>query len=193
MEHFILEYGLFVIFFCAVLENDVTFFLTGVAIHLGLVHPELALIYCVAGALTHDGFWFWLGHQRSDSIRSSGIYRRIGPVVERLAERFGPSELFFCRFIYGTRKTSLVFWGVQRLPLSRFLGIEVLALTIWGCLLAALGFGLSNVTAMVVGQIRSMESWMLGALIIVALALVAARLFTRHQLRKRLAQPHGPI
>lgn len=181
-----MQYGLAAIFFCALLENDVTFVFTGVVIHLGLVDPTLALIYVLAGALLHDSFWFWLGHTKSESIRASRVYRRLGPAVERLAARFGPWELFLCRFIYGTRNPSLVFWGAHRLSVGKFLKIEIIALTIWGSFLTMLGFCLSNAAAALIGTIKSMERWMLGALGVIILGALVARIFTRYEIRKRL-------
>lgn len=186
MEQFIIQYGLAAIFVCAILENDVTFVFTGVVIHLGLVDPTLALGSALAGALIHDSFWFWLGYTKSESIRASRVYRRLGPAVERLAERFGPWELFICRFVYGTRNPSLVFWGAHHLPVAKFLKIELLALTIWGSFLTMLGFTLSNAAAAVAGTIRSMERWMIGALGVIILGALVARLYTRYELRKRL-------
>lgn len=186
MEQFIIQYGLLAIFLCALLENDVTFVFAGVVIHLGLVDPVFALAYALAGALLHDSFWFWLGYTRSESIRASRVYRKLGPAVEKLADRFGPWELFLCRFIYGTRNPSLVFWGTQRLSLRTFFAIEIAALSIWGCFLAMLGFCLSNAAAAVIGTIRSMERWMVGALGVIILGALVARIFTRYEIRRRL-------
>lgn len=186
MQEFLLEYGLLAVFLCAIVENDVTFILTGVIVHLGMINAFGAVLAGLVGALVHDSIWFWLGHSRSETIRSHRVYRRVGPAVERLANRFGPWELFVCRFIYGTRTPSLVFWGVQRLSVIKFLLIEGLALTIWGTILTTLGYLLSNSAAAIIGRVRSMEHWMLGALIIAVAGFLFARVFTRYEIRKRL-------
>jgi len=149
MQEFLLEYGLLAIFLCAIVENDVTFILTGVMVHLSPMHPVPAIVAGLAGALLHDSIWFGLGQWRSDTVRSHRVYRRVGPAVERLAARFGPWELFVCRFIYGTRTPSLVFWGVQRLSLTTFLLIETLALTLWATVLVALGYFLSSAAQLI--------------------------------------------
>ncbi len=186
MEEFIMQYGLAAIFLCALIENDITFVFVGVVIHLGLVNPPLAVAIALTGALLHDSFWFWLGHTKSESIRASRVYRRLGPAVERLAARFGPWELFLCRFIYGTRNPSLVFWGAHRLPVLKFLKINLLALGIWGGFLTTLGLTLSSAAAAIIGTVKSMERWMLGALGVIILGALLARLFTRYEIRKRM-------
>jgi membrane protein DedA with SNARE-associated domain len=186
MQEFLIEYGLLAIFLCAFVENDVTFILTGVVVHLSAIHPMPALVAGLCGALLHDSIWFWLGTSRSESIKSHRVYRRVGPAVERLAARFGPWELLLCRFIYGTRTASLVFWGVQRLSLTTFLLIETIALTLWGSVLVGLGYVLSNSAAMIIGRVKSMERWMLCALVITVAGFLVARLITRYEIRKRL-------
>lgn len=189
MEHFLTQYGLLAVLFCALIENDVTFILTGVIVYRGIVDPFLAVAYCVAGALGHDLFWFWIGHSRSESIRRSKVYRRVGPLVERLAARFGAWELFFCRFIYGTRNPSLVFWGVHRMPLVKFVAIELLALSLWGCILSALGYFLSDRAIAVIGKVKHFEHMLLGAAIIVLAVVLGLRGFARYEIRRHLPRP----
>lgn len=189
MENFLIQYGLLAVLFCALIENDVTFILTGVIIHQGIIDPFLGVGYAIAGALGHDLLWYWLGYSRSESIRSSSVYRRVGPLVEKLAGRFGVWELFFCRFVYGTRNPSLVYWGVHRLPLAKFLAVEALALVVWGSFLASLGFFLSNRATYVIGKVKSFEHLLLGLAIIVILGVVGMRMFARYEIRKRLPPP----
>jgi membrane protein DedA with SNARE-associated domain len=191
MEQFLIQYGLLGVLFCALIENDVTFILTGVIIHLRIVDPVLGLIYAVAGALGHDLLWFWLGHSRAESIRQSGVYRRVGPLVERLAGRFGAGELFFCRFVWGTRNPSLVFWGVQRLPLMKFLAIDAIALALWGGVLTGIGYFLSEGAAVVVGKVKSLEHLLFGVAVVAIVVVFGMRAFTRHEIRKRLRREAG--
>lgn len=189
MENFLIQYGLLAVLFCALIENDATFILTGVVIHAGVVDPILGVAYGIAGALGHDLLWFWLGQSRAESIRGSSVYRRLGPLVERTAARFGVWELFFCRFVYGTRNPSLVFWGMQRLPLAKFLSIETLALVVWGSFLTSLGYFLTSLALIIIGKVKSFEHLLVGAAMIVAIVIVGLRMFARHELRKRLAPP----
>ena len=190
MQEFLLEYGLLAIFLCGIVENDVTFLLTGVAVHLSGIHPVPALVAGLSGALLHDSLWFWIGHYRADTIKAHRVYRRIGPAVERMAAKFGPWELLVCRFFYGTRISSIVFWGVQRLAVTSFLLIETIALVVWGAVLVTTGYLLSAGAAAIIGRVKSMERWMLCALIIAIVGFFLARVYTRHEIRKRLPPRH---
>lgn len=189
MEQFLIQYGLWAVFCCAVVENDVTFALAGVVVHLGFIHPVGAVIFGVLGALIHDSFWYWIGRTRSETIRASRVYRKVGPAIERLADRFGPWELFFCRFVYGTRSPSLIFWGIHGLDFWRFLFIEIIALSIWGTLLTTAGYVLSTGALALIGQIKSMERWVIIAFVIVVGGVFLARGLTRYEIKKHFWRP----
>ena len=182
MKEFLNLYGLWAAFVLALIENDVAFIAIGVGAKLGddnPITPDLNLFAvipaAVLGALIHDSAWFSLGHLHSDTIKSSRVYRHIGPMVERLARRFGPWEIFLARFIYGTRNPSSVFWGIQRLPWMKFAAIEVLALGIWGGILTAIGFHSTGWALRVLGKVEGKHHphllliAMLVALVVIAL------------------------
>ena len=190
MQEFLIEYGLLAIFLCGIVENDVTFILSGVVVHLSGLHPVPALVAGLSGALLHDSIWFWLGHYRADTVKAHRVYRRIGPAIERMAAKFGPWELLVCRFFYGTRISSIVFWGVQRLSVTSFLLIETIALTIWGAVLLTAGYVLSTGAAAIIGRVKSMERWMLCALVLAVVGFLLARVITRYEIRKRLPPRH---
>ena len=159
MREFLSTYGLLAAFLLALLENDVAFIAIGIAWKLGgqnAAAPDFNVVTVVAaailGALLHDTAWYALGYLNSDAIKASRVYRRIGPMVERLAQRFGPWEIFLARFIYGTRNPSSVFWGMQHLPYAQFAGLEVFALAIWGSLLVTIGFHFTGAALHVIGQ-----------------------------------------
>ncbi len=188
MREFLSIYGLWAAFALALIENDVAFIAIGVVAKLGddnPITPDLnlyaAIPAAVIGAIIHDSVWFFLGHWNSETIKSSAVYRRIGPMVERLARRFGPWEIFLARFVYGTRNPSSVFWGIQRLPWIKFAGIELLALSIWGGILTAIGFHSTGWALRLLGKVEGKHHphlllfAMLAAFVIIALLRVFSR------------------
>ena len=193
MREFLNVYGLWAAFVLALIENDVAFIAIGVVAKLGddnPITPDLNLFAvipaAIIGAIIHDSVWFFMGHIHSDSIRSSRVYRRIGPMVERLARRFGPWEIFLARFIYGTRNPSSVFWGIQRLPWMKFAGIELLSLAIWGSLLTAVGFHSTGWALRLLGKVegKNHPKLLLIAILIAFIIGALLRVFNRHELVK---------
>ena len=193
MREFLNTYGLWAAFVLALIENDVAFIAIGVVWKLGddnPITPDLniftAVPAAILGALIHDSAWFAIGHFNSATIKASRVYRRIGPMVERLAERFGPWEIFIARFIYGTRNPSSVFWGIQKLPYAEFAGLELLSLTIWGSLLVGIGFHATGWALRLIGKVEHKHhSHLLITAIIVAFVVVALlRYFNRRGIVK---------
>ena len=193
MREFLNLYGLWAAFLLALIENDVAFIAIGVVAKLGddnPITPDLNLFAvipaAILGALIHDSVWFAVGSMNSDSIRSSRVYRRVGPMVERLARRFGPWEIFLARFVYGTRNPSSVFWGIQRLPWMKFAAIEVLALTIWGGMLTAVGFHSTAWALRMMGKVESKNHLhlLLIAMLIAFVVIALLRFFNRRGIVK---------
>ncbi len=193
MQYFLNHYGLWAAFILALIENDVAFIAIGVVLKLGdndPLTPDLnvftALPAAIIGALIHDSAWFIIGHMNSAAIKSSRVYRRIGPMVERLAERFGPWEIFIARFIYGTRNPSSVFWGIQHLPYAEFAGLELLALTIWGSLLATVGFHSTGWALKIIGKVEHKHhpKLVIGAIVLAFVVVALLRIFNRRRIVK---------
>ena len=107
-------------------------------------------------------------------------------MVERLARRFGPWEIFLARFIYGTRNPSSVFWGIQRLPWIKFAAIEVLALSIWGGILTAVGFHSTAWALRMMGKVERKNHLhlLIGAMIIAFVVIALLRIFNRRGIVK---------
>lgn len=195
MREFLNHYGLWAAFLLALLENDVSFIAIGVVARLGDGDPRTpdefnvftALAAAIIGALIHDTFWFVIGHNHSAWFKSSRVYQRIGPSIERLANRFGPWEIFFARFVYGTRNPTSIFWGIHHLRYGTFAGIELLALTLWGGLLVTIGFNFTSLALKVIGRVeRHHHAHLLFIALAVALVgIYLLRWFNRRRIYKR--------
>ncbi len=181
MEEFIIRYGLAAIALVATVESDLVFILAGVVAHLGLFNLPTAALAGGAGAFAGDCVWFFVGRSRAGTIRNSRAYRRVGARVEGLADRFGAWQLIPARFIFETRAVSILFWGMRGLSFWRFAAIDFL-----GCLLAATAFGtlgylLSGSAAWLIGEVKRVEFWLLGALLICGGFVVLLRFAAQRQ------------
>jgi membrane protein DedA with SNARE-associated domain len=195
MREFLNNYGLLAAFLIALVENDVAFIAIGVVARLGDGDPSTpddlnlytALAAAVVGALLHDTAWFSIGHWHSEWFKSSRVYQRIGPTIERLANNFGPWEIFFSRFIYGTRNPTSIFWGIHHLPYRTFAGIELLALTLWGGLLATIGFHATHWALKVMGKVEHHHRlhMLLAAIVIASVGVYVLRWFNRRRIYQR--------
>ena len=166
LEAFLIRHGPLAVVAGAALEGDMTLILAGVIAHLGIFSFPTAIAAGALGTYIADLFWFLVGKWRGPALRNTRLYGHVGPKVERWGRRFGPIQLVASRFIYGTRIASMVFWGLTRLPLIRFLLIDLAGSILGALVFGALGWVLSGSITVLVGHIRRVELVLLVALII---------------------------
>src|SRR2546425_6912433 len=135
MEHLIVRYGLAVVFFGAAVEGDVTMILAGVTAHIGLFPLPSAIALGALGGMAGDSFFYALGRRHSGSLRTSALYRKAEPAIERFTGRVGELQIGLARFVYGTRMASMLFWGVKGLPFWRFALIDAAGCALWAAVL----------------------------------------------------------
>jgi membrane protein DedA with SNARE-associated domain len=175
MEDLIARFGLVAICLGATIEGDVILILAGVTAHLGLVSLPLAMGAGATGCFTGDLAWYLVGRHRSSAIRETRVYGAIGPTVERIASRIGPWQITSSRLIYGTRIATMLYWGVRRLPLPTFVLIDLAGCAVWATLLGAVGYGASSGAMLLIGEVKRVELWLLGAVAGSLLAFLAIR------------------
>jgi membrane protein DedA with SNARE-associated domain len=168
-EHLILHYGLAAVFVGAAVEGDLTLILAGVAAHLGYFSYTTALAASVAGGFLGDLAWYTLGRVRGPRFRAGRLYRRVGHRIETLAHRLGAAELIASRFVYGTKAASMVFWGLHGMSLPRFLLVDAIGCVLGSLVFTGLGYAVSGSATVLLGRVRRVERWLLGAVLVGAL------------------------
>ncbi|HET7240938.1 MAG TPA: DedA family protein [Gemmatimonadales bacterium] len=168
-EHLILRYGLAAVFLGAAVEGDLTLILAGVAAHLGYFSYPTAVAACVVGGFLADLAWYTLGRLRGPRFRAGRLYRRVGHRIEILARRLGAAELIASRFVDGTKAASMVFWGLNGMSLPRFLVVDAIGCVLGSLEFTGLGYALSGSATVLLGRVRRVERWLLGAVLVGAL------------------------
>ncbi len=182
LEHLVARYGLWAVFLGAAVEGDLTLILAGVAAHLGYFSFPLAIVAGTLGSQVGDLAWYCLGRWRGPRFREGRLYRRVGPQIERLAERLGAVELIAARFVYGTKAASMVFWGLHGLALPRFLVIDAIGCAIGSLVFTGVGYAVSGSAAALLGKVRRVELWLLGAVAVGVLVVLIIHLTAKREL-----------
>src|SRR2546425_1669961 len=189
MEDLIIRYGLAVVFLGTAVEGDVTMILAGVTAHVGLFRLPSAIALGALGGFAGDSFFYALGRLHSESIRTSALYRKAEPAIERFTGRVGELQIGVARFVYGTRMASMLFWGGKGTPFWRVALIDAAGCALWAVSLGRLGFSLSSSAELLLGRVKRAEIWLLGGFA-VSLALVLA--YRTVALRWRSRADAGP-
>jgi membrane protein DedA with SNARE-associated domain len=166
LESLVVRYGLAAVFIGSAFEGDFTLILAGVVAHLGYFPFPLAVAAGAIGSLVGDLAWYALGRVRGPRFRAGRFYRRVGHRIEKLARRLGPAQLLAARFVYGTKAASMLFWGLHELPLVRFLLVDSLGALIGTAVFTGLGYLVSGSAALLLGKVRRVQFWLLGALVV---------------------------
>ncbi len=180
MEALLIRYGLAAVFIGSAVEGDVVFILAGVVAHLGLLDLPTVIVAGALGTFGADNFWYWLGRSSGARIRGSRAYRRAEPLADHLAGRFGPWELVVARLVFGARIASAIFWGVRGLSVGRFMLIDLIGCLAWASAITSLGWLLSHSAMLLIGEVKRIEIWLLGALLVgVAISVIFRMTFRR--------------
>lgn len=101
--------------------------------------------------------------------------------AEHLAQRFGVWEIIAARFVYGTRIASVLFWGIQKLPFVRFAALDLIGCALWAIVFSSLGYFLSGSAAVLIGEVRRIEIWLLVAVAAIAFFFLLSRYLLRRK------------
>lgn len=182
LEQLVTRYGLVAVFIGAAVEGDLTLILAGVFAHLGYFPLPLAMAAAAAGGYLGDLAWFSLGRARGPRFRAGRLYRRVGPRIERLAARLGPAQLIASRFIYGIKAASMVFWGLHGMTLPKFLLIDAIGCIAGTLVFTMIGYAVSGSATVLLGHVRRVQLWLLGALVVGVLLVVVIHWTAKREL-----------
>jgi membrane protein DedA with SNARE-associated domain len=182
LEQLLIAYGPVAVVVGSMIEGDMTLIFSGVVAHLGIFPLPVAMAAGWAGNFLSDCAWYWLGRRRGHAFRSSRLYQRVARRIEDLARRFGAWELLLVRFVYGTRNASMLFWGLQGLPFGRFAAIDALSCALGAALFTSLGYLVSGSAELLLGKVRRVELWLLGAVVAGIALVVLVHLTTKRRL-----------
>jgi membrane protein DedA with SNARE-associated domain len=182
IQHLIVQFGLGAVFLGSAVEGDFTLILSGVMAHLGYFPFPLAVAVGALGSFLGDLGWYGLGRMRGPKFRGGRFYQRVGPRIERLARRLGPAELIAARFVYGTKAASMVFWGLHGMSLLRFVVIDAIGCILGSLVFTGLGYAVSGSATVLLGHVRRVQFWLLGALVVGVILVVVINWTAKREL-----------
>lgn len=163
------QYGLYAVFFLAMIEGDITLLLAGVLAHSAFFGEYSFLKVLTAGTLggvVSDNIAYFCGRGFRQWVSSFRFYRLAQPRIERLTHKVGPLAIFLSKYIYGLRTASCVFYGVGRMPYPRFLPLTFLSCSLWVTLLSGAGYFFSGAITKLIGDFHQIGFFLLVIVVI---------------------------
>jgi membrane protein DedA with SNARE-associated domain len=189
IQQLIIRHGLLAVLVGSAFEGDFTLILAGVVAHLGFFPFPLAIAVGALGSFIGDSIWYALGRFRGPRFRAGRIYQRVGPRIQRLADRFGPWQLLLARFVYGTKAASMVFWGLHGLEFRRFGPIDALGCVLGSAVFTGLGYLVSGSATLLLGRVRRVQLWLMGAVLAGAVLVLIIHLTAKRELHLDEMEP----
>jgi len=183
------QYGLYAIFFLAMIEGDITLLLAGVLAHgafFGEYSFAKVLAVGTAGGVAGDQVAYAMGRGFRSSIRDRKFYRAARPRIERLTETFGPLSIFLSKYVYGLRTASCVFYGVAKMRYTtRFLPLAVASCFLWVLILSGTGYFFHGIITNFIGDFEQLGKFLL---VIVVLGVAGFYLAERYWLSPKVEE-----
>jgi membrane protein DedA with SNARE-associated domain len=191
LSHLIELYGLYAVFFLAMIEGDITLLLAGVLAHndfFGSYSFARVLLWGTLGGFASDNLAFAAGRAFSKTVRNFRFYRSAQGRMVRLTNHFGTLSIFVSKYIYGLRWASCTFYGVARMPYVRFLPLSLASCFLWVFILSGVGYFFSSAVMGLIGDFRHVGKVLL---VIVVAGVIGFYLIKRLWLSKKVeeAQP----
>ncbi len=158
------QYGLYAIFFLAMIEGDITLLLAGVLAHsqaFGEYSFGLVLAAGTFGGVVSDNVAYALGRAGRSSVKKYRFYCAARSRLERMTDKFGVMSIFISKFTYGLRWGSCAFYGVAKMPYPRFLLLSFASCFFWVLVLAGVGFVFHSAIYNLIGDIHNLSYFLL--------------------------------
>jgi membrane protein DedA with SNARE-associated domain len=182
------QYGLYAVFFLAMIEGDITLLLAGVLAHSAFFGDySFAKVLCAGtlGGVVGDQIAYVTGRGFGKSVRNFRFYRMTRPRIERLTDKFGGLSIFLSKYIYGLRTASCVFYGVGRMRYWRFLALAFGSCFAWVLILTGAGYFFSGAITKLIGDFHQIGYILL---VIVVLGIAGFYLAERFWFSKKVEE-----
>lgn len=180
IAHFITEYGYWALLAGCLLEGETITLLGGIAAHHGLLKLPWVLAVVALGGCLGDQILFFLGRAFGPTLL--GKLKRRQAQIERANQLINHHPLLFVlgvRFMYGFRLIGPLIIGASRMPVPRFVAINILGACLWALVWVLLGYFCGH---FIEGLLRSFDnsfSVVLGLVAVVAAVLLVKYLLGR--------------
>src|SRR6059058_1987124 len=152
IEHYMLIYGYWAVFFGVMLENagvpvpgETILLVAGYFASTGEFHLWLVMLIAATGAVVGDNIGFAIGHHYG-----RGVLLRVGRFVFLTPKRFEHMENYFkrhgnktilvARFITGLRVFAALLAGASKMPWRIFFVYNVAGAILWSVVITTLGY-----------------------------------------------------
>ncbi|MDC3981351.1 DedA family protein [Polyangium jinanense] len=188
MEHLIETYGYVAVLIGTFFEGETVAILGGFAAHQGHLRYSLVMLTAFVGSVLGDQSAYFLGRRYGRSF----VDRRpkLGPHIARatsLLERHPVLFMFGFRFLYGLRNVAPVAIALSRIPMTRFLVLNVMSAALWAVIVTGLGYLFGQAVEAAWGKLHAWDERLAMGAVLAAISVFGFNLLRERVQRRQRA------
>ena len=164
-------YGYWAVALGAFLEGETVLALAGLAAYRGYLDFYTVVVVAMLCGFAGDQFYFFLGRRRGGAILARfPNARERAHRFDDLLRRWHAPLIVMIRFMYGFRIIGPILLGMGRVPAWKFMLYNFIGAAIWAPLIAGIGYLFGEVVESVLHDVKKIELWLFGAIIVIGVA-----------------------
>ena len=167
------DWGYPVVFAGSLVEGETILALAAVAAHRGYLALPWVIAVGAAGGFLGDQAYFLVGRAGGERVLARWPQLRPGAErVRQLLDRYDAPLILAVRFLYGLRTIGPIAIGMSRVHWLRFALFNFIGAILWAALVAGAGYALGEALSRALGDLKRVEAWVFGGVLVGGLALV---------------------
>jgi len=168
LQSLIENYGYLAILIVTFIEGETIVILAGIAAHLGLLELQWVIVTAIAGSVSGDQTWYYIGrHWGPRIIARRPTWQDAAQNVYRHLERHQYWLILTFRFYYGLRNVTPFVIGSAQIPRLRFFVLNLVGGIIWAIVFASAGYVLGQAFEEFIDDYHRYALYLIGGAIVV--------------------------
>jgi membrane protein DedA with SNARE-associated domain len=168
------HWGYPAVFAGSLVEGETILALAALAAHRGYLALPWVIAAAAAGGFLGDQLYFLVGRLAGERVLARWPALQPGAArVRQLLDRYDAPLILGVRFLYGLRTVGPIAIGMSRVHWLRFAVLNLVGAIAWAVIVAGIGYALGEALTRLLGDLKRVEEWVFGALLVAGLALIA--------------------
>ncbi|MBK9164236.1 MAG: DedA family protein [Acidobacteria bacterium] len=188
LSQLIAQYGIYAVFALCMVEGDITLLISGALAQSGFFGEYSflkVLFFGTLGGMVGDHFGYAIGRIFHEKAKHYRFYQMAQPRVERLIDKFGGFAIIISKYIYGIRAAMCIFYGIGKMPFTRFLFLDFISCFLWVLVLAGTGFFFSGAITSIIGDFQQIG---IALFFVILFAVVVLYVVERYWLSEKVEE-----
>lgn len=142
----------------------------------GRLHMPHVILTALLATATADFMWYYIGMHMGERFARRMVKGKIQQRLEKLSgpfARHGAMVLFFSKFVYGARTAAQILAGLQKMPIRKYLAVNILGIATLTVFIAVLAFSIDETVENLTDLLHNVEVAFLIFIVVLVLAQLA--------------------